>query len=31
VPSGALALGRARQEVKDGWWATRKARRESEK
>jgi bifunctional UDP-N-acetylglucosamine pyrophosphorylase/glucosamine-1-phosphate N-acetyltransferase len=29
VPSGALAFGRARQEVKDGWWATRKARKEN--
>lgn len=31
VPSGALAFGRARQECKEGWWAQRKARKESDK
>ncbi len=31
VSSGALAIARSRQENKDGWWALRKARRESEK
>jgi bifunctional UDP-N-acetylglucosamine pyrophosphorylase/glucosamine-1-phosphate N-acetyltransferase len=28
VPTGDLALGRARQENKEGWWATRRARKE---
>jgi bifunctional UDP-N-acetylglucosamine pyrophosphorylase/glucosamine-1-phosphate N-acetyltransferase len=31
VPSGALAVGRARQVTKEGWAAARRARREAEK
>ena len=27
VPSGALGIGRARQENKEGWWAARRARK----
>ena len=30
VPSGALGIGRARQENKEGWWAARRARKKEE-
>jgi bifunctional UDP-N-acetylglucosamine pyrophosphorylase/glucosamine-1-phosphate N-acetyltransferase len=31
VPAGALALGRARQQVKPGWAEARRRRRETER